>query len=69
MSIAENIKRLREEKGLSQFEFAKIVGVSQPMIAQIERGTKNPSFQIGVEIAKRFGISMEELANGTDNKT
>lgn len=35
--IAENVKRFREEKGMTQAALAKAVKVSQAMIAQVER--------------------------------
>lgn len=38
--ISENLKRIREEKGMSQSELSRASGISQSMIAQVERGTK-----------------------------
>lgn len=61
MSVGENIRRLREEKGISQAWLADKAGISQPMLCQIERGTKNPSFQIGLEIARLLGCTAENL--------
>ena len=34
MSFAENVKRLREEKGLTQAELANSIEVAQPTVAQ-----------------------------------
>ena len=61
MSLAENIKKLRERKDLSQGELARLVDVSQPTIAQYEKGMKLPSIVVGVELAKRLGTTCEEL--------
>lgn len=61
MSLAENIKKLREKKDLSQGELARLVDVSQPTIAQYEKGMKLPSIIVGVELAKRLGTTCEEL--------
>ncbi len=67
MSIGENIKRLRLECELTQGELAQKVGVTQSMIAQIERGTKVPTMPLGREIADAVGHSVEELyAEGGD---
>ena len=41
--IAENIKRLREERKLSLDGLAKLSGVSKSMLGQIERGDVNPT--------------------------
>lgn len=60
-NIAENIKRLREEKGLSQRQLAELVGVNQSMIAQIERGTKSCTMQLGAAIAEALCCSVERL--------
>ena len=43
MSIGECIKAKRIALGYSQERLAMIVGVTQPMMAQIERGTKLPT--------------------------
>lgn len=61
MSVGENIRRIREEKGLTQAYVAETIGISQAMLCQIERGTKNPSLQIGKEIADVLGCGLEYL--------
>lgn len=63
MSFAENVKRLREAKGLSQGELAEMVDISQPMIAQYEKGLKIPTIITGVLLAKRLGTTCEELVS------
>jgi transcriptional regulator with XRE-family HTH domain len=61
MSVGENIKRLREGKKWTQQELADKVGVSRPMIAQIERDTKSVSLKFGAELAAVFECTVEEL--------
>ena len=61
MSIGENIRRIRKERGMTQEELAKKVYVVAPMICMIERGTKAPSLQLGKELAEALGVSMEDL--------
>lgn len=36
MTIGENIKKIRKEKGLTQKELAKLLNVSEPMVSQYE---------------------------------
>ena len=60
MSFADNVKKLREQKGLSQAELAIIVDVTQPMIAQYEKGLKIPTIITGVELARALGTTCEE---------
>ena len=61
MSVAENVCRLRAKKGMTQQELADKVGVSRPMIGQIERGSKIPSVVLGRDIAVALGVSVEDL--------
>lgn len=61
MSVGENIRRMREEKAMTQAYVAEKVGISQAMLCQIERGTKNPSLQIGKEIADVLGCGLDCL--------
>ena len=61
MSVGANIRRIREELGLSQAYVAEQVGISQAMLCQIERGTKNPSLQVSAEIAKQLNCTVEDL--------
>ena len=61
MSIGENIARLREERGLTQRDLAANVGVSQSMIAQIERGTKTVTYPLAKVIAGVFNVDVRSL--------
>ncbi len=61
MNVGENIRRLRVDKKITQSELAEVVGISQAMLCQIERGTKNPSLQIGKEISDALGCTIDEL--------
>ena len=38
LKLEEQLVRLREELGLSQSQFAKMLGVSQPVVAKLEAG-------------------------------
>lgn len=65
MSIGGNLKRLRIDRGLSQKELANKVNVTQPMIAQIERGTKAMTMELGKEISEVLKIPIDELLKET----
>lgn len=64
MSIGENIKNRRKNAGMSQSDLAAAVGVSVPMICQIERGTKAVTLMLGAEIAKVLQCDLNTLASG-----
>lgn len=61
MSVGENIKKRREALNLSQRDLAEQVGIAQPFLCQVERGTKNPSLQVAAEIAKVLECDLKEL--------
>lgn len=61
MNIGENVKRIREEHGITQAELAKAVCVAQSMITQIERGTKALSMQLAVQMAQYFDVPITEF--------
>lgn len=64
MNVGANIRNRREVLELSQAYVAKQAGISQPMLCQIERGTKNPSLQVSVEIARVLQCNLGELVEG-----
>lgn len=61
MSIGANLKRLRMDKNMSQAELAESVNVTQSMIAQIERGTKALTMELGREISEVLEVPINEL--------
>jgi len=48
----------RLENKLKQREFAEKLGVSQGLLSQFEKGTKNPSFQLAKKIANFIGVDI-----------
>lgn len=66
--IPENLKRMREEKGLSQSQLAKLVGMSQGMIAQVERGTRTLTLPTAKAIVDTLGCTLYDLL-GEGSKT
>ena len=61
MNVGATIRRMREEKGITQAWLAEHSGISQAMLCQIERGTKNPSLQISAEIARLLNCQLDDL--------
>ena len=61
MSVGEKIRNIREKQDMTQAYVAERAGISQAMLCQIERGTKNPSLQTGKEIADILKVSLNEL--------
>ena len=59
--LGENIKELRQEKGLSQKQLAEAIGVSQGAIYFWEKEINEPTAGYLVKMAKLFGVSLDEL--------
>ena len=64
--IADNIKRLRELKGLSQKEVAAASKVPQGQYSRIENGKVEPSVSTLDKLAKVFEISVTEFFKSPD---
>lgn len=60
--IGKNIKRLRQQKKLSQEKLARLTDISLNTLTKIESGfTKRPSVQTIKKIADALGITIDEL--------
>ena len=59
--IANKIKELRERKGLTQTDVAKLLGITRSSVNAWEMGISVPSTQYIVELAKLFHISSDYL--------
>ena len=57
----QNIRDAREAKGLTQEQFAKLVGVTQGAVAQWENGMTHPSFDKLIMIADVLEVPLDEL--------
>lgn len=68
MTIKQNqpiikLKEYRIKAGLSQNALAKISGVSQSHISEIESGVKRVGLEITKKLADALGVSIEDLIN------
>ncbi|MFS8189513.1 helix-turn-helix transcriptional regulator [Rossellomorea marisflavi] len=51
----------RKSLGMSQRQVAKSLGISQGYYALIERGSRDPGFQLAIRIADFFGFNVRIL--------
>ena len=63
--MAENVRRIRLEKGLSQEQFSAVSGFSQQYISGLETGRRNPTVVTLYELAKALGVTPMELLRPT----
>ena len=61
-NIANNLRKLRKAKGLSQERLARLANVANNTIVKIEAGkNKNPTLDTLKKIAKAFEVSVDDL--------
>jgi transcriptional regulator with XRE-family HTH domain len=60
-AIGDFIREQREQAQVSMRQLARLAGVSNPYLSQIERGLRRPSAEILQQIAKGLAISAEQL--------
>ena len=63
MTLGENIKKIRKEKGLTQKELGKISGINEAQIRRYELGGKNsnPKVETIKKIADALGVKIIDL--------
>ena len=66
MAWYENIKRLREENNLTQQQLADRLYVSRQTVCRWESGSRCPDLDMARNLAKEFGISLDELLSEED---
>ena len=59
--LHNNLKEARNEKGLSQGELAKLVGVSRQTISSIETGQFSPTAKLALLLCVALEKMFEEL--------
>lgn len=61
-NLANNIKRLREGKGLSQEKLARLADVANNTLIKMESGeNQNPTLDTLKKVAKALDVSVDEL--------
>jgi transcriptional regulator with XRE-family HTH domain len=60
-TLGDFIRSQRELSAMSMREFARVAGISNPYLSQIERGLRAPSEQVLQAIAEGLKVSAETL--------
>jgi transcriptional regulator with XRE-family HTH domain len=55
------VHALREERGLSQENFAHVAGLDRTYVSGIERGRRNPTLDIIVQLAAALEVPPADL--------
>ena len=61
-TLGKNIKRFRQEKGISQDKLSKLADISLNTVVKIELDkSSNPTLETIQKLAKAFGVSLDDL--------
>lgn len=62
-NIASNLKFLRKKNGLTQQQFADLMGIKRASVGAYEENRADPKYDLLKKIAEYYDLSMDELAN------
>jgi len=63
LKLGKRIRSLREQLGMSQQSLADLLGISRPIISQIESGERKTCTDELIKLSEIFNISIESLLN------
>ena len=59
--LGRNLKRIRTEKGITQGDIVRTLGMDRAFVSNIENGKTNPTLATIAKLAKALGVKIEEL--------
>ncbi len=66
--LGKAVKELRTAKAVTQEELSHRTGLHTTYISDIERGARNPSFEVLVRLAAGLDVPMAELGAAYDRR-
>jgi XRE family transcriptional regulator, regulator of sulfur utilization len=60
-NLATNIRHLREARGMTQEQMARISDIPRPTWANLESGQSNPTLSVLIKVANSLQVPLEEL--------
>ena len=61
VNFGSKVKELRLEKGLTQQQLANLLGVAVSAISSYESGSRYPSYEVLISLARIFHVSTDYL--------
>lgn len=59
--LGRNIKRIRAEKGITQGDIVRALGMPKSFVSSIENGRTNPTLATIAKLAKALDVPIEDL--------
>ena len=66
MAVTNNIREIREQRGIYQDDLAAATGYSTKTVGRIERGDSTPSAEFMLRISKYFSMLVEDVFHVED---
>lgn len=60
-----NIRLIREQKGLTQGELAESAGIGRPYLSRVENGKYNPGICLLLRIAQALECKVDDLVSSS----
>lgn len=61
IKLKNNLQSIRKEKGVTQEDLAKKVGVTRQTIICIEHGNCSPSISVALKLGKELGVCVDDI--------
>jgi transcriptional regulator with XRE-family HTH domain len=68
-SLGERFARLRKEKGYTQIELAKKIGITQVLLSAYERDRIRPNYEIIISFSQALEVTTDELLGVKESRT
>lgn len=59
--LTDNVRRLREVRGLSQAQISRLAGIPRATWTHLESGAANPTLSVLIKVANALQVRLEEL--------
>lgn len=59
--VTNTIRTLREQRGFTQAELAKQIGVTRQTLIAIEQGRYSPTLELAFQISRVFGVALDDV--------
>lgn len=68
VNMGEKLKSLRLEKNLTQKQLANRIGLAISAVSSYESGSRYPSYEVLIQLARIFHVSTDYLLGITDKR-
>ena len=66
--FGQQLKRMRENKGISAAELGRLTFIDKPHITRLEKGGTNPTLTTLIKLAEALDLEVHELFEGYSYK-